>query len=102
MPPNFENSVKHKSTLTAVRNLATVKPGLKDAFAESMNNVITLVNSRFQRMKCKDEHLKTFEGVPEEAINESLEIVNQILHTNVTTEMNTADLRKVKHLQVQK
>lgn len=102
MEPTYENAVKHKSTLGAVRNLANIKTGFKDAFAESVGSVIELVNSRFKRMKLKDEHLKVYTGIPDEEIQASLDVVGQVLNSNLTVDMSTGDLRKVKNLQVNK
>lgn len=100
MDERFEIAIKHKTTLGAIRNLANVKQGFKDAYMESIDDTIELVNSRFERMKLKDEPLKVYTGVSDEDIKAGLEVVSQVVHCNANTEMSTADLRKVKELQV--
>ena len=100
MDQRFEIAIKHKTTLGAIRNLANVKQGFKDAYMESIDDTIELVNSRFERMKLKDEPLKVYTGVSDEDIKAGLEVVSQVVHCNANTEMSTADLRKVKELQV--
>ncbi|CAC5355459.1 unnamed protein product [Mytilus coruscus] len=40
MPENYEKAVKHKSTLTAVRNLAFIKTGFREAYDESIKNLV--------------------------------------------------------------
>lgn len=80
--------------------MANVKPGFKDAYRESIEDTINLVNSRFKRMKLKEEPLEVYTGVLEEDIMAGLEVVSQVVHCNVNTGMSTGDLRKVKELQV--
>lgn len=53
-------------------------------------------------MKLKDEHLKVYTGIPDEEIQASLDVVGQVLNSNLTVDMSTGDLRKVKNLQVNK
>lgn len=50
-------------------------------------------------MKLKDEHLKVYTGIPDEEIQASLDVVSQVLNSNITVDMSTGDLRKVKNLQ---
>ena len=96
----YENAVKHKSTLSAVRNLANIKTGFREAFAESVGSVIELVNSRFKRMKLKNENLEVYTGMSDEDIQSSLDVVSQVLNSVLTVDMPTTELRKVKNLQV--
>lgn len=100
MESKVEVAVKHKTTLGAIRNMANVKPGFRDAYKESIGNTINLVNSRFKRMKLKEEPLEVYTGVLDEDIMAGLEVVSQVVHCNVNTGMSTGDLRKVKELQV--
>lgn len=79
--------------------MANVKPGFRDAYKESIGNTINLVNSRFKRMKLKEEPLEVYTGVLDEDIMAGLEVVSQVVHCNVNTGMSTGDLRKVKELQ---
>jgi hypothetical protein len=102
MDSAYENSVKHKCSLNAVRNLANIKTGFREAFAESVGNVVELVNARFKRMKLKNEYLETYTGIPDEEIQASLDVVGQILNSHFTVDMTTADLRKIQNLQVMK
>lgn len=53
-------------------------------------------------MKLKDEHSKVYTGIPDEEIQASLDVVSQVLNSNITVDMSTGDLRKVKNLQVNK
>ncbi|XP_056008509.1 uncharacterized protein LOC130051170 [Ostrea edulis] len=99
MDPVFENSVKHKSTLSAVRNLANIKTGFREAFAESVGSVVELVNARFKRMKLKNEYLEAYTGIPDEEIQASLDVVCRVLNSDLTVDMSTAELRKMKNLQ---
>lgn len=98
MESEFEVDVKHKTTLGAIRNMANVKPGFKDAYKESIGDTINLVNSRFKRIKLK-ESLEVYTGVLDEDIMAGLEVVSQVVHSNVNTGMSTGYLRKVKELQ---
>ena len=100
MNSTYENAVKHKSTLSAVRNLANIKTGFREAFAESVGSVIELVNSRFKRMKLKNENLEVYTGMSDEDIQSSLDVVSQVLNSVLTVDMPTTELRKVKNLQV--
>lgn len=100
MESKFEVAVKHKTTLGAIRNMANVKPGFKDAYKESIGDTINLVNSRFKRMKLKEESLEVYTGVLDGDIMVGLEVVSQGVHSNVNSDMSTGDLRKVKELQV--
>lgn len=68
MESKFEVAVKHKTTLGAIRNMANVKPGFRDAYKESIGNTMNLVNSRFKRMKLKEEPLEVYTGVLDEDI----------------------------------
>lgn len=100
MESKFEVAVKHKTTLGAIRNMANVKPGFKDAYKESIGDTINLVNSRFKRMKLKEESLEVYTEVLDGDIMAGLEVVSQGVHSNVNTGMSTGDLRKVKELHV--
>ena len=100
MNSTYENAVKHKSTLSAVRNLANIKTGFREAFAESVGSVIELVNSRFKRMKLKNENLEVYTGMSDEDIQSSLDVVSQVLNSVLIVDMPTTELRKVKNLQV--
>ena len=100
MSQTFEAAVKNKSTLSAVRNLAAIKTGFKDAFSQSIGEVIDLVNSRFQRMKLKDENLVCYTGVPDADIQTAFDVINLIMEIDVNVDMTTSELRKVKNLQV--
>ncbi|CAG2197878.1 unnamed protein product [Mytilus edulis] len=100
MPETFEKAVKHKSTLTAVRNLAFIKTGFREAYDESIKSVIDIVNSRFERMRFKDDYLTTYKGVTENQIMDALEVVCQVLNKELKVDMSSGELRKVKQVQV--
>lgn len=53
-------------------------------------------------MKLIDEHLKVYTGIPDEEIQASLDVVGQVINSNLTVDMSMGDLRKVKNLQVNK
>ncbi|XP_063434558.1 uncharacterized protein LOC134715936 [Mytilus trossulus] len=99
MPETFEKAVKHKSTLTAVRNLAFIKTGFREAYDESIKSVIDIVNSRFERMRFKDDYLTTYKGVTENQIMDALEVVCQVLNKELKVDMSSGELRKVKQVQ---
>ncbi|CAC5419773.1 unnamed protein product [Mytilus coruscus] len=101
MSETFEKAVKHKSTLTrtAIRNLAFIKTGFREAYDESIKSVIDIVNSRFERMRFKDYNLTTYKGVTENQIMDALEVVCQVLNKELKVDMLSGELRKVKQLQ---
>lgn len=55
MESKFKVTVKHKTTLGAMKNTANVKPGFSDAYKESIGYIVNFLNSKFERMKLKEE-----------------------------------------------
>ena len=58
--------------------------------------MIELVNSRFKTMKLKNE----ITVVSDEEIPSSLDVVSQVHISNLTVDMQTTELPKVKNLRV--
>ena len=83
-----------------MRNFASIKTGFRGAFAESIGNVIELVNSRFKTMKLKTENLEVYTVFSDKEIQYSLDVVSQVLNLNLTVDMPTTELRKVKKFAV--
>ena len=83
-----------------MRNLASIKTGFRESFAESIGNVIELVNSRFKTMKLKTENLEVYTVVSDEKIQYSLDVVSKVINSNLSVDMPTTELRKMKNLQV--
>ena len=81
-----------------MRNLASIKTGFRESFAESIGSVIELVNSRFKTMKLKTENLEVYTVFSDEEIQYSLDVVSQVLNSNLTVDMPTTELRKVKKI----
>ena len=77
-----------------MRNLASIKTGFRESFAESIGNVIELVKSRFKTMKLKTENLEEYTVVSDEEIQYSLDVVSQVLISNLTVDMPTTELRE--------
>ena len=103
MEDKFEKAVKHKCSLSALRNLSTYKEGFENAFMDSLNPVIDKVNSRFERMKLKGNNVIAYKGVSIAEIKDSFNVVCDALGCNaeqINADLNSAELRKVKNLQV--
>lgn len=94
MPEQYEKAIKNKSSLGAVRNLADYKTGFKDAFQESIGTVLKTLNGRFKRMKLKQEPLRVYKGASIESINDCVEIIHEITGSKVSSNLNSAELRK--------
>ncbi|XP_060064184.1 uncharacterized protein LOC132544583 [Ylistrum balloti] len=84
MDKKFEDKIKNKSSLNAVRNLATSCLGLKEAFSESISEVLETVNARFGRMKLKEVPFIVYPGVPGSEIDDHLDNVREFTHADPT------------------
>ena len=102
MDKKFESKAKNKSSLTALRNLATYDPQFKEAFAQSIGDVRDLVNDRFSRMRLKEEAIRVYKGAKEEDIDGDIRIVNAFTRSDINKENNTKDMRAADGLQVSK
>ncbi|KAH3834179.1 hypothetical protein DPMN_107498 [Dreissena polymorpha] len=94
---------KNLSSLTAVRNQARLKDGLKEAFKKSMKPVVDLVNKRFSQMSLKGNPVKTLKGVSDEEITSILDITGVGFGADspvATADTKSAELKTSKHLQV--
>ena len=103
MEEKYEQMVKNLSSLTAVRNQARLKDGLKEAFKKSMEPVVDLVNKRFSQMSLKGNPVKTLKGVSDEEITSILDITGVGFGADspvATADTKSAELKKSKHLQV--
>jgi hypothetical protein len=103
MEEKYEQMVKNLSSLTAVRNQARLKDGLKEAFKKSMEPVVHLVNKRFSQMSLKGNPVKTLKGVSDEEITSILDITGVGFGADspvATADTKSAELKKSKHLQV--
>ena len=54
MADKLETKIKNIKSINHLQNSAGMMEDLKAAFTESINSVITLVNSRFEAMKVMD------------------------------------------------
>lgn len=103
MPEKFEKIFRNKSSLNAIRNTATIRPGLRDAYGSCMKPVIELVNGRFGRMKFKGKSLTVYEGVPSEVIDKSVEFLADSVGASgdiINKKATSKELRECKELQV--
>ncbi|XP_052250554.1 uncharacterized protein LOC127857879 isoform X2 [Dreissena polymorpha] len=103
MEEKYEQMVKNLSSLTAVRNQARLKDGLKEAFKKSMEPVVDLVNKRFSQMSLKGNPVKTLKGVSDEEITSILDITGVGFGADspvATADTKSAELKKSKHLQL--
>ncbi|XP_033730726.1 uncharacterized protein LOC117320173 [Pecten maximus] len=102
MPKKYEDLIKHKSSLNAIRNVAVNKADLKTAFTESMSPVIEKVNDRFSRMKLKGSAFTVYRGYPKEDVEDSLRIIRDCTledFSKLNTSSTSKDLRNCINLQ---
>ncbi|XP_045162284.2 uncharacterized protein LOC123527081 [Mercenaria mercenaria] len=78
MNEQSEKSLKGKSSLGALRNLADIKPGFKEAFKGSIGPVIKTVSDRFSRMKLKGTSLKVCAAASDEDIESDLDFLKLV------------------------
>lgn len=101
MPENFEKKMKNKSGLASVRNTAELISGFREAYTTSQQKVIDLVCDRFERMRLKDEPLRTFKGASYDDIEHLLDVPKMVTGcTQLTSRSNCKDVRGCKELQV--
>ncbi len=100
LPEHLEKHLKNKSSMAAIREVALHNAHLKEAYAEAVINVIELVNKRFQRMKLKGKHIKTYEAALDADIESQLDPVRTFTSSHLSTSSKTDDIRKMKPLQV--
>ncbi|KAK3106649.1 hypothetical protein FSP39_024523 [Pinctada imbricata] len=100
MTESYERLLKNKSSLNAVRNCASKSPGLRQAFADSMDPVLQLMNERFARMKLKEEPFTVYRGVSDEEIDNALSVVRDVCHAEeLSRESSSKDVKGCKDLQ---
>ena len=90
----FEAKMKNSKGINHLRNSADRREGLKAAFTESMNPVITLVNSRFETMKIKDEPVQSMNAVSDEDIEQLKDSIYLIDITIDFKKLTEAELKE--------
>ena len=68
MADKFEAKMKNIKSINHLQNSAGMMEDLKAAFTESINSVITLVNSRFEAMKVMDQPVQSKNVASDEKI----------------------------------
>ena len=75
MIDKFEAKMKNIKSINDLQNSADWMEDLKAEFTESMNPVITLVNSQFEEMKLKDEPIQSKNVASEEEIKQLIDSI---------------------------
>ena len=75
MIDKFEAKMKNIKSINDLQNSADWMEDLKAEFTESMNPVITLVNSQFEEMKLKDEPIQSRNVASEEEIKQLIDSI---------------------------
>ena len=75
MIDKFEAKMKNIKSINDLQNSADWMEDLKAEFTESMNPVITLVNSQFEEMKLKDEPIQSKNVASKEEIKQLIDSI---------------------------
>ena len=75
MIDKFEAQMKNIKSINDLQNSADWMEDLKAEFTESMNPVITLVNSQFEEMKLKDEPIQSKNVASKEEIKQLIDSI---------------------------
>lgn len=100
MEEAFENKMKNKQGITAVRNQAEMQNGFKEAFLQSTHDVIDSVNKRFGRMKLKNETVTALSATTDENVENVLSLPKRFTNcADLTIKSSSAVVRGQKDLQ---
>lgn len=94
MSPQMESLMKSKHTMADVHSTAQRFPQMKTEFKESMEKVINLLNSWFQRMSLKGSELTTHEGVDASSVDSFFEYLHVVDATPQQDALRRSDLKK--------
>lgn len=100
MADEMERAIKHKNTLSAIREAIEEKPGLSEAVRDSTSTVIDLLNERFARMKLKGNSIVPRPAASQDDVTDNFEFVHFIDSSLQMGELNQATLKNAKDLQV--
>ena len=99
MEPVFENALRNRNSMEAVRGVCENDNALTSAVRESLEPMVNLLNERFACDSLKDEPLKLGEPATFEEINDLFAEVSRIDTSLELTKTNKVDVEKCKDLQ---
>ena len=98
MPEEFEKLIKNCNSMQDIRNAAVKNPGLKAAFADSMQSPLCLLTEVTNRLKLKDKPVEVGSPCIEEEIDELWEKVREIDPSVQRTVSKQTQLKSCKEL----
>ena len=100
MVTNLEKAMEHCNSLKAIREAASLNPQLKEALKDSLEPVIILLSSLFQRLKLKGEPFTVFKSASPDDLKELLAVLKQ-LQADIDPDINVSkkSLPSLPHLQ---
>ena len=99
MGTNLEKSMENCNSLKAIREAASLNPQLKDALNDSLEPVIILLSSLFQRLKLKDEPFTVFTSATPDDLEELQAVLIQLQPDIDLAKVSKKNLPSLPHLQ---